>query len=168
MKRTSLFLLILFSAGLLAQGPRGGGPGGEVGPEGGDRDRPNPVETVSEYFAFDETQHAAFVTLLESRREQFGDLREQAAELRGEIRDAVNAEEPDAAAIGELVLAEKAVREQMRGLQEAALAEFEAMLSAEQLEQVDFLIAAREAIPTLGALRALRLPILPAPERGEE
>ncbi|MEM1205729.1 MAG: periplasmic heavy metal sensor [Acidobacteriota bacterium] len=84
------------------------------------------------YLGLDEGQQEAARALFAATRAKVQPLREDGKALRLQLREAVDAPQPDATAVGDLVLALADVRGQAKDILLGAEAEFLALLDAEQ------------------------------------
>ncbi len=125
----ALALALLMPVTALA-GP-GFGPRGERGdgpPMAGRHFFPPPG-----YLDLTEEQIEATQAIRDNLHDQLEVLREEFSALRQQLRDLLDGDNPDPAAVGELVIELHSERGQFRDLLAAAEAEFEALLTAEQL-----------------------------------
>jgi hypothetical protein len=149
--------LSLGLAGLFAQDPQPQPP-----------ERPLPKEILTRYFQLDEAQTATLDALLETRRTDAQPIFEEMRVVGEALRELLQGENPDPNAVGELVLQEKDLREEMRAVEEAFGDGFIAMLSEEQMRKFNLLAAANRMGPIVEAARAIKLPLpLPEPPEGE-
>ncbi len=154
MKKSVLFLLV---AQLLGVAAFAQGPGQGDGPRDGNQERGNPQEIIVNYFGFDETQQEGFSALLEDRQEQSRVLSEQIHAIEQTMRELSASESPDATAIGEQVLARKALQEERAGLGATFAEGFQNLLDDSQSEQFGFLIEAANVRPVVNAAGRLGL-----------
>lgn len=140
-------LILLFAGGaVLAQPPGlGGGPGSDDaalrgGPGGRHGERG--LERLFEFLDLDEGQQAAWKVVLEESKSSIEPVFEQMKDNRKALHDAVEAG-TDATLIGELTLAGKALREQLKAHHEGVEAELLAILDSEQREKYEAFQAAR-------------------------
>lgn len=92
------------------------------------------LDFVADLLDLTEEQREQAAGLRDGLRESHRVLRQESRTLRQELRAALNAEAPDTGHIGELTLALHEQRQRGRALAEQALADFEALLTAEKLE----------------------------------
>lgn len=146
---------LLAAAPLVAQpraaaGP-GHGPGHHLGAGGpGDHHGMHGLfdgrgfERLARLLELSDEQRAQAQAIHEATREQVQPLREESMRLHGELRELLEQPAPDATAVGTLVLAVHANRDQIRQLHEDARASFEAILTAEQRAELDAIEARRD------------------------
>lgn len=127
----------------LAQPPAGAGAGDGpgFGPRGARHLRGGPghgpfyhLGFVADFLDLTEEQREQARSLREGLRESHRALRDESRALRQELRTELDAAAPDTNRIGGLTLALHQQRRQGRALAEQALADFEALLTADQLE----------------------------------
>ncbi len=87
------------------------------------------------YLDLSEEQIEAAREIRESVRAEMEASREATAALREELKAALDGGDPDAAAVGEMVIELHGLREQTRAIFEDAESQFAAILTAEQLEK---------------------------------
>lgn len=107
------------------RGPGGHSPGGH-GPLGS-------LDFLARFLELTDEQREQAQTLRDGLREDGRALREESRTLREDLRTELDAEAPDPTRVGVLTLALHGQREEMRALAEQALADFEALLTSEQL-----------------------------------
>lgn len=114
-----------------AQGParRGAGPGGSgFGPDGG---------RLAERLGLTDAQKAQLKALREKNRDAMKPLLQSARQAREAFRTALEAESPDAAAVGQAALAMHAAEAEVQAAHEAHREEFKAILDPEQREKLE-------------------------------
>jgi Spy/CpxP family protein refolding chaperone len=94
-----------------------------------------------------EEQKAAFRELLEQQRSQIQALREQMHENHQKLTDALEGDDPDPAAIGQLVIQGQALRKQAEALRKQGSQALRALLTPEQRTKFDALNSLREHAP---------------------
>jgi protein CpxP len=99
---------------------------------------------LAEYLGLDAQQKTAWRQLQQQHRDEMKPLRDEGRDLRQKLRVAVNAEKPDAQAVGEATLALKAHREKMKASRAAFEQKLAALLTPEQKQKLDALQAARQ------------------------
>ena len=82
-------------------------------------------------------QMALVKTLRETHRTKMASLREKAAGIRSRLREQLELEESSPARVGELVIEERNVRQQIRMAQQSKRKSFAAMLTEEQREKLE-------------------------------
>ncbi len=116
-------LALLPLAALAAPGERHGrGPGRGIFPPPG-------------YLDLSEEQIESTQAILEGVRAEMGATREERRTLREELKALLEGDNPDAAAVGQLVISLHDLRQQTRTILEDAESQFAALLTAEQLEK---------------------------------
>lgn len=142
--KTRIFTLLTVAfclvAGLavsaLAQGP-GRGHGGPPGVEGHRGHRAPSVERLARFLELTDEQIEAAKAIRKATAAQVEPVREAQKALHEELRSLLDADSPDATAIGEVAIELHQGREQIHALREQAKADFEALLTAEQLEKLE-------------------------------
>lgn len=159
-----LAALVLVPTLALAGGPRSGGPfggrdggllGGGPGPgffagaaegEAGEGlHRRLPLRRLAIFLDLTEAQITEGQAIVDAARAEAEPLRAETRDLALALREALDAAEPDAAAVGALVVDLDANRDALRAIFDGAVEEFEAILTPEQIERFEIL---REAIET--------------------
>lgn len=137
---TTLAALTLGSFTLAAaQGPGGGGhmrgpggpgfgPGGPGGP---------PMGMIAEHLGLSDEQKAQWKAIHEKAREAGAPLAKAAGDARQAFDQALEAENADAATVGQAALAMKNARKNVETHHNATFAEVKAILTAEQLAKVE-------------------------------
>ncbi|MFH1176368.1 MAG: Spy/CpxP family protein refolding chaperone [Acidobacteriota bacterium] len=114
-------------------------------------EQPRGKEAIIRYLSLTDAQVEQWDALIESREATVSALREQLRGVEEQLRDLLKGENPDAQAVGALVISGRNLREQIEEANKAYLEGFEALLTREQ--------AARLA----GMRRVARLaPLVPA------
>ena len=108
--------------------------------------RKRAAERTAEYLGLTEAQRASWRALLEKQREQMEPLRAEGREMGARLRQALDAEAPEAATVGEAMLAVKAHRQKARAQHEAFEQQLRALLSPEQQQKLDAMKAARRTL----------------------
>jgi len=98
---------------------------------------------LAEYLGLDAQQEAAVEQLQKQHREQMKPAWEEGRQLRRKLREATEAEKPDAQAVGEATLALKAHHERMKADRTAFEQKITALLTPEQKQKFEALVAAR-------------------------
>lgn len=137
----ALLALPFLSPTALAQPPAapGDGPGGPgFGPRGAHGAHGGGLfgnlGFLVRFLDLTEEQQAQVQALRENLRQNSALLREESRALRQDLRTALDAEAPDATEVGELAIALHGQRQELRQLRDQAIADFEALLTQEQLE----------------------------------
>lgn len=136
------------------------GPG--EGPNGPGPNAPRPKEVVTRFLALSADQVTAWETLLTALETTVRPLVQQIVANDRQLAELLKQPNPDPAAIGNLILANRALREQIRGAQETYVTGFEALLTQEQKDKLAFIRRAERAQPIIPAFKVLGL--LPPPE----
>ena len=147
-----LSVLLIGSLGILAQEP--------------DR-APNPMQILNHFFQFDEDQGTQLQVLFEARQADQLPIFEAIRETKVALREEISSEAPDATIIGELILEEKALKEQVRAIYEGFSASFGELLTEEQTQKYFALVRAERLIPVVKAAKAVNLPLIPQEQPAE-
>ncbi|HKC23351.1 MAG TPA: periplasmic heavy metal sensor [Thermoanaerobaculia bacterium] len=156
MKKLALSLLLAAALPLAAQrgpngpGPNGPGPGGPPGAAA-----PSPDQILKAVLGLSDAQLAQLHTLLESRRSAAEALRTQADAAGKALQTAVEAATPDPTAVGNALLAVRAVEKQAQAANDAFKAAFAAILTDDQKAKVQQIEAIQTALFAGEALRGL-------------
>jgi len=151
----------------LAQPFQGPGPRPEIpmaGLQAGEPDGARAREVVIQFLGLTPDQMTAWDALLETRKAAVEPLREDLQATEKDLRDLLQGDNPDPAAVGALVLKAKALREQIAAANQAYVDGFDALLAAEQRTKLAFLRRAERAEPLFPAFRLFGL--LPPPVAG--
>ena len=105
------------------------------GPRGRHRGGFMPQGRILRALDFTEDQRAQAKALREKFRTELESLREQRRGKAQALRTALESEQPSAVEIGELVIAQKNLREQRLNTREGLREDFKALLTAEQLKK---------------------------------
>lgn len=133
---------------------------GANGPATGEALRPKVA--VARFLVLTADQVTQWENLLIALETTVRPLAEQIAANDRQLAELLRQPTPDAAAIGNLILAKRALREQIRGARETYLTAFEALLTQDQKDKLAFIRRAERAQPIIPAFRALGL--IPPPE----
>lgn len=117
----------------------------------------DPARMVAEYLELTPEQGEAWRALMEGLKVQQQALADQLRPLEEQLRTALQAAEPDPAAIGALVLQIHTLRDQTQANEEAYRAAFETLLNEAQKQKLYVLRAASELAPLFPAFRDTRL-----------
>ena len=96
-----------------------------------------PPDRALKRLGLTEEQMAEVKKLRESHRATMAPLREKGAVLRTQLREQLKMEESSPAKVGELVIEGRDVRQQIRKARESVRESFSALLTAEQLKQIE-------------------------------
>ncbi len=121
-------------------------------------------EAVIKFLGLASDQVASWDALLAARKVAVEPLQEVLQATEKELQGLLQADNPDPAAVGKLVLKAKELREQIGAAHKAYVEGFEAMLTAEQKNKLAFLRRAERAAPLVPAFRLFGL--LPPPAAG--
>ena len=99
---------------------------------------------LAEYLGLDEQQRASIQKLRQQQRDEMKPLLEEGRDLRKKLREATEAEKPDALAVGEATLAVKAHHDKVKAQRAAFEQKLVALFTPEQKQKYDALKAARE------------------------
>lgn len=94
---------------------------------------------VTEFLDLTEQQKASVKQLKDEMRERVRPLREEQRAAREQLRTALEAANPDPAAVGRLVIAMEGKRDEMRAVHQEFQRDFAALLTPEQREKYDSL-----------------------------
>lgn len=142
----------------LAIQPMGAGEG----PNGPAPAAPRPKEVVTRFLALTPEQVAGWEALLTTLESTVKPLLQHIAANERQLAELLKQPNPDPAAIGNLILANRALREEIRAAQETYVTGFEALLTQEQKDKLGFIRRAERAQPIIPAFKVLGL--LPPPE----
>jgi Spy/CpxP family protein refolding chaperone len=126
--------LVVGAAAGSAQSP----PPGERGPWMGR------AEHMARFLGLSEQQQDQIRKLMDERRTEHQALREKAEQAREQLRQALEAANPDPAAVGELAIEGHRLRQQERALREAQDEAIRGLLTADQRARFDAMKALRE------------------------
>jgi Spy/CpxP family protein refolding chaperone len=125
----------VFGPGPFAAGAEGEGPGGGL----------PPLPRLAFFLDLTADQVTQAQAIFDAAQAEIQPLREAQRPLSEQLRAALDAAEPDPAAVGALVIDLHANRQAIHAVLEGALDEFEAILTPEQLERFEVLRDARRA-----------------------
>lgn len=148
--KTSIPILVgtamLVTLPALAQGPGGFGPGFGPGMRGGAGPGFGPrAGCVMEALDLDESQQTAWESIQDTLHETMQGLAQQRRDTFRELRDALAAPNPDAAAVGRLTIAEHELGDKMRAARDKARSDFAAVLRPDQQEKFEQMAEMRQA-----------------------
>lgn len=145
---------VLALAGAPALADPGNGKGNPPPQDGGRR---GAIEVVAHVLELSPEQMEAWRGILQATRDAIQPLGEQVRTKEQALRDLVGSTNPDPAAIGALVLEIKALREQIRALEEGSTTSFLALLTPEQTAKIAEVDAAARLCPVVPAFADLHL-----------
>jgi Spy/CpxP family protein refolding chaperone len=131
-----------------ARGQADGGPGaaGNGGPGKGHRFAGRILGAAAEYLGLTEEQRTAARQIFQDARTAAQPIREQIRPQAEQLRTLLDGANPDAAAVGALVVAIDAQRDQLRAIREGAMDDLRALLTPEQQAQLDTFRAVLETL----------------------
>ncbi|HNX49853.1 MAG TPA: periplasmic heavy metal sensor [Thermoanaerobaculaceae bacterium] len=124
-----------------------------------------PKAAVTRFLALTPDQVNQWENLLTALETTVRPLAQQIVANDQQLAELLKQPTPDPAAIGNLILAKRALREQIRGARETYLTAFEALLTQDQKDKLAFIRRAERAQPIIPAFRALGLIPPPEPEQ---
>jgi Spy/CpxP family protein refolding chaperone len=116
------------------------GPGREGPPEG------PPLGRAARVLDLTEQQQEATRQIFEQRRPQVEALRKEMRENRQQLKEALESGHADPTAVGELVIAGHALRQEGRRLREESKAQLQSLLTPEQQLKLEALEAVRDEV----------------------
>lgn len=122
---------LFFALPLLAQGPRGFGPGGQRGPGGGDR-----IEFLAGYLNLTETQKTQAETIFAAAKTASESARGSLESARESLSAAVKGSKTETE-INALAASVGTLQGNLLGISSNATAKFRAILTPEQIEKLD-------------------------------
>ena len=164
MRRTLLVVTVVLALAVPALAQQGQGQGrgprpeiAMAGAQAGDLDGSRAREVVVRFLGLTAEQVTAWDALLETRKAAVEPLRTELQATEKELAELLKGENPDATAVGTLVLEAKALREQIAAANEAYVDGFEALLTEEQKGKLAFLRRAERAQEMFPAFRLFGL-----------
>ena len=118
-------------------------------------------EAIIAFLALTEDQVAQWDALLAAREEAVAPLREQLRATEEQLKELLQSENPDAGAVGALVLAGKTLRDGIAAAHQEYVEGFEALLTVEQKGKLGAIRRAARLAPLLPAFGAFGLLALP-------
>lgn len=110
-------------------------------------------KAIARYLRLTQEQVAAWRTLREDLREAVEPIREEIAPIREDLGELLDTANPDACTAGGLVVSIDVLADQIGVLHDGYIADFEALLTPEQLEKWERLVAfctAEDQVPGVG------------------
>jgi Spy/CpxP family protein refolding chaperone len=126
---------------------------GEDGPPA----HPRAKEAIVQFLALTEDQVAQWDALLAARKEAVAPVREELRATEEQLKALLQSENPDAGAIGTLVLAGKSLREGIAAAHKDYVVGFEALLTPEQKGKLGAIRRAARLAPLVPAFGAFGL-----------
>jgi Spy/CpxP family protein refolding chaperone len=126
-------------------------PDGPAGPQAG----PPPEVVLKELLGFTDEQLARLKELAETRRQATEALQTQIAEAERALAEAMKAANPDPAQVGAKLLALDALRRQLGPIEEVFHQGLNALLTGEQKQKVEGILALQAQLQAGEALRRL-------------
>ena len=154
MKILTFPLAALLCATMLTEVPPLEAEEGRGGPRG---------EQLKNFLELTDEQIDQLTDLRRSSRESLMPTLQEMRQKRGELRDAMEQEAPDSALLGELSVALKALREQIKAQRDEQREQAVALLTPGQIESLESLRQAMELGPA--AHQAVRMNLLEGPDR---
>jgi len=156
MKRIVLLTVMMaLAAPLMAQE--------EPGPAPPERD---PRTPIIRYLDLSPSQVQAWDDLLQERHDQAAPLRQRAQEIQAELKQLMEAEEPEPTAVGELIIARRDVARQLAEVHRGYAEEFRTtILNEEQARRLHFIRRAEKVQRLIPVFRRFGL-LAPAPRSG--
>ncbi len=115
------------------------------------------VQVVARALDLDESQLEQWAAIRAAAHEAVEPLAAEVDSLQGQLEELLDGENPDSEAVGALVLAIRDLRQEIRAIGEDATAQFEALLSEEQMKRLRAIRGAARRERLLPAFRALHL-----------
>jgi Spy/CpxP family protein refolding chaperone len=145
MKRILFAALLIgvLSIGLQAQGRRGG-PGGFRGTP------PDPTATLKAALNLTDAQVDSIKALLTTRQQQAEPIRAEIEQRRQALNTLLNATSPNPTDVGNAAIALRASENKLAAERDWFLTELKKLLTGDQQQTLDNLIAARTPLPLLG------------------
>lgn len=136
-------------------GPLPGNPGAPAGPGGPQPQGPPPDVVLKEILGFTDAQLTQLHALLDTRRLAAEALQQQIGAAERALAEAMRAEHPDPAHLGDLLLAVDHLRTQMRQVDEAFRTGFDSLLTADQKAAIEEIHALQQKLLAGEILRGL-------------
>ncbi|MDQ7088665.1 MAG: periplasmic heavy metal sensor [Acidobacteriota bacterium] len=137
---------------------------GRNGADGAPRHRIEAFRTVARFLDLDQAQRAEWKELLAQLRRQTAPLREEVHRARAALRAALDASEPDAATLGNLLLEAREKKTAIAAARRRYQEDFRRLLDGEQTRRLEAIDSAARLARLLPAFRATAL-IAPSPRR---
>lgn len=118
---------------------------------------PHAREEVARFLELSPEQVTQWEGLISTLRDTAVPLREQLRELEEQLGELLRQENPEAAAVGPLVIQIKNVKETLGQAHREYVNGFEAMLNRQQTAKLQFIRQAERVQPLIPAFRAVRL-----------
>jgi Spy/CpxP family protein refolding chaperone len=144
MKKTTYTIILValaMVASMAAFAQRGPGGAGPKGPGAGSGEWPN--ARIIDHLGLDAAQIAAWTADHEAFRAKVAPLHETMADLHAKLREAVDAPDADATAVGTLMLEIKAIRTEIQAARTVLDEKLKSVLTPEQIAKFDAFRAAR-------------------------
>jgi len=123
------------------------------------------ARVVARYLELSDDQKASFLQLREEQRERVQSIQRQLGANRQELQQLLTSEAPEPARVGELVLQNRDLEQQLGELQSDIAQVFRGLLTEEQLRKFDHVEAASRLQPVVRSFQALGLVASPQPRR---
>jgi len=112
---------------------------------------------VVRFLQLDESQAAAWDGIYADHRADEQPLQENIRDLEAQLQELLDAENPDPAAVGALVIEIRSIREALFNLHQSYNEDFMALLSEEQLQRLKFIRRADDVQKFIPAFKAFEL-----------
>jgi len=148
MKRilTLIVVLVAFSMMVFAQGQRRGGPP----PAMAVGERPDPTAALKNTLNLTDAQVESIKTLMTTRQQRAQVIQSEIEQKRQVFEGVLNAPSPNPADVGNAAIVLRAAEKKMQAESDWFMVELKKLLTADQQQTLDNLIAARTPIPGLG------------------
>ena len=115
------------------------------------------VQVVTRTLQLDEAQVQQWQQIRTNTAAAVEPLADQVRALEADLQELLDGDDPDAGAVGDLVLQIRDLRQQIRALGQSATDQFEALLSEEQTGRLNAVRRAARLQPVIPAFRLLHL-----------
>jgi Spy/CpxP family protein refolding chaperone len=124
---------------------------------------PRAKAAVTQFLALTADQVASWETLIATREDAVGPLRDQLKSTEDELKELLNGDDPDPNAVGTLVISGKTLRDGIQAARQTYLEGFEAMLTQDQKVKLGAVRRAARLAPLVPAFGVVGL-LVPAPQ----
>ena len=118
---------------------------------------PPPIAFVSNFLQLSDVQTGALIGMIQSRDAAIRPIAEALEAKQQTLQSLLDTPNPDAAAVGTLMVEINAGQHQIAAIAQSAASSFAATLSDEQKQRVNFVHQAEQAAPVIPAFKALGL-----------
>ena len=122
-----------------------------------DEPLPQPVQVVATILQLQPDQLMALVTMIQQREAALQPLRQQLQAHQQSLAAALQSANPDATVIGQLLIETRAIERQAGAVTAQAAAQFEQVLTPEQIERLHGIRGAAQVCPIVPAFEAVGL-----------